>query len=764
MTDISKLERDSRESIQTLRESEELYKALVKASPDAIMVTDLRGIIIDASERAVKLSGARKIDDLIGISAFNFIASKDHKRAEINLKKTLTEEQIHNIEYTFLKVDKTEFIGEMSAGLIKDSKGKPKAFIGIIRDITERKKAEKALLESEAKYRSLYETALTGLWTVKLQNGVFLRLNKISGYILGFNEIKNIINKISIFDFFDRKTYNSFLNKLKKEGEISGFETHFRDINNVEKDVSISAKIYEDKGIIEGVFVDISDLKKTEKALTESQEKFKTLTEQSLMGICIIQDDKIKYVNKRLADLFGYTINEMKNWATGKFAKAIHPEDMNFVVDQIKKKECGDSNVKTHYEFRGIKKTGQIVWVDNYSKTITYRGRPADFITIIDITEKRKAEEKLKESEEKYRSILENIKEAYFEVDLKGDFIFVNNAFCEIIGYSRDEIIGMNFSQFVDKTNKEKLFHHYNNIYLSGIEQVNFEYEAIKKNGKKVYIDTSAYLRYDKNGNKVGFYGLCRDITEKKKAEILIKEEIRKLKDLDQIRKDLISRVSHELKTPLATVLGASELLLTLYKGDLLKDQIELIKIIEKGGNRLKQLVENLLDVSRIEYKVLKLDKKKHDFCEIIKECVQEVAYLFRKRKINFKLKLPKNMFLKVDKIRIEQVITNLLTNAIKNTPPDGDIVLSLEKYGNWAIMSVTDTGIGFTNEEIKKIFFRFGKLERHGPGLEYIDIQGTGLGLFISKEITALHGGKIWVESEGRHKGSIFTIRLPIK
>jgi signal transduction histidine kinase len=109
-------------------------------------------------------------------------------------------------------------------------------------------------------------------------------------------------------------------------------------------------------------------------------------------------------------------------------------------------------------------------------------------------------------------------------------------------------------------------------------------------------------------------------------------------------------------------------------------------------------------------------------------------------------------------------VIINLLSNAIKNTPPQGKIKIRLNKRGEWALFSVKDTGIGLTRTEMEKLFKRFGKIERYGSGLEYIDIQGSGLGLFISKEIVDLHGGQIFAESKGRNKGSKFTVKLPLK
>ena len=255
-----------------------------------------------------------------------------------------------------------------------------------------------------------------------------------------------------------------------------------------------------------------------------------------------------------------------------------------------------------------------------------------------------------------------------------------------------------------------------------------------------------------------------REITEWRKTENLFKKEIRKLKELDKVKKDLISGVSHELKTPLMSINGASELLLNMYKDQIGKDASELIVMIERGGHRLGKLIEKLLDISRIEYDKLELEKKSENLSKIIKDCTKDMSYMLKARNLNINLELPDVLNVNLDKLRIEQVITNILSNAIKNSPPQETITISLHEKNNWAEMIVNDRGIGLTEEEMEQIFARFGKIERYGPDFEYIDIQGSGLGLFITKEILTLHGGEIWAHSEGRHKGSSFTVRIPIE
>jgi len=257
---------------------------------------------------------------------------------------------------------------------------------------------------------------------------------------------------------------------------------------------------------------------------------------------------------------------------------------------------------------------------------------------------------------------------------------------------------------------------------------------------------------------------LIYDISKRKKADFLIKEQLIKLKELDELRKNLIVRVSHELKTPLSLVCGGTEFLLEQYDGELDHDFKETLGLVRKGGDRLRNLIENLLDISRIEYNKLKLEKKENNLSEIVKECVKDMAYAIQSRHLTLNLDLPNDLYLWIDSIRIEQVIMNLLSNAIKNTPPTGKITITLQKNEKWATLTVNDTGVGFTEKEMEVLFTRFGKIERYGQGLEDTDIQGSGLGLFISRELVKLHDGVIQVESLGRNRGSTFTVKLPLK
>jgi PAS domain S-box-containing protein len=379
-----------------------------------------------------------------------------------------------------------------------------------------------------------------------------------------------------------------------------------------------------------------------------------------------------------------------------------------------------------------------------------------------DVTKRYKAQGKQKESEVKYRSILENIKEGYFELDLQGNYTFFNKAMCNILGYSQDELIGLNYTRYMEENTIKKVKKVFNNVYNTEVSHTAFQYEVLRKNKEKIFIETSVYLKFDSDGNKVGYCGLLRDITAKIKSEQVILTEIKKLKELDQIKNKFVYRASHELKTPLNSIYSASSLLLKLYKDKFDERATRLLKIINYGGERLEKLIKNMLDVSRIESGKIELKKRKENITKIIKESANELIDLIQDREINLNLKIEGDYYINVDGFRITQVLINLLSNAIKYTPPKGIISINLQKTDDYIDIKVNDTGIGFTAAEKKKIFKKFGKIERYGKGMDIIT-EGSGLGLYISKEIVNEHNGIIWVESEGRNKGSTFIIRLPV-
>ncbi|MCK4285515.1 MAG: PAS domain-containing sensor histidine kinase, partial [Candidatus Lokiarchaeota archaeon] len=465
-----------------------------------------------------------------------------------------------------------------------------------------------------------------------------------------------------------------------------------------------------------------------------------------------------KYFNQRAVDINGYSVEEIRNWKQNDFAKLIHPEDREFVMEQAKKKQDGKLNVINHYSYRLIKKSGEIAWMDNYSKTIKYRDRTADLVMTEDITDKIIAEQQLKESENFFRSITEQSLLGIIIIQ-DGILKYVNDITLKYSGYSRNEVLNLPVAELLKFIHSED-----GEIFQQALidPTPKMTFRLITKGGDIKWIDLHTKTIFHEG--KKAYLASFLDVTEIKEAEQIIKDEITKLKELDELKNEFVYRASHELKTPLNSIVSASSLLIDSYRDSLDDRAYSLINVINKGGKRLDELIGDLLDVSRIESGKLLINKKKEDIVEIIKSCTQDMIFLINKRNLNIEFKqMHERIFIHIDKKRFEQVILNILSNSIKNTPSKGTISIDIKSEKKFIDISITDTGVGFTKKEKEKLFQKFGKIERHGKGMDIIT-EGTGLGLYLSKEIIELHGGEIWVESQGRNKGSAIVIRLPNK
>ena len=228
------------------------------------------------------------------------------------------------------------------------------------------------------------------------------------------------------------------------------------------------------------------------------------------------------------------------------------------------------------------------------------------------------------------------------------------------------------------------------------------------------------------------------------------------------MKSELLRRTSHELKTPLVSIKGFSDLLLKVHRDKLDAYVISALNEIKQGCIRLENLIGDILKTAELESDTIELQKSEEDLAFLIRFCVNEIKGLSRLRNHKIKLDLQENLIIQIEKKQIHQVISNLLNNAVKYTPPGGLIEIKTEIKENSIYVSIKDNGIGFTDEEKARLFTQFGKIERYGQGMDIIS-EGSGFGLYISKKIVELHGGEIWVESEGRNKGSTFYFSLPL-
>ncbi len=361
-------------------------------------------------------------------------------------------------------------------------------------------------------------------------------------------------------------------------------------------------------------------------------------------------------------------------------------------------------------------------------------------------------------------SMLESVLDGAFIVDINGRIILVNEALLEMLGIRRHEVIGMPVGILfaTEQSGIEKATARFGRIMKYGkIKEMNTELTV--KTGEKVPVNfTSAVIR--SRGNELmGILAVVKDMRENRllneleQKNIELEKAYAELKDMDAMKDDLLSLVGHELRAPLSNILGYSEF---LQEEDLSQeDTEEFSRIIYQESRRLSRLVNDILDLSRMESGRLTYNYLKGDLNEVVRRSLQVVEGVLSEKGLNLELSLDNGVpTLEFDPDRIHQVVVNVLDNAIKFSKPGKRLKVKTQARPGEALVSIADQGIGIAPEDAEKVFSKFGQIEdlrKHSVG--------SGLGMPIAKRIIEEgHGGRMWFESPGREKGTAFYFTLP--
>jgi PAS domain S-box-containing protein len=866
---------DRKKAEQKLKESEEIFRNFTEQSLMGVAIIQ-DNVVKYASKRLADIYGY-SVGEMLNFEPNGFLKLIDPEFLEI-VKEQATKKQlgqkgtITHYEVKCVKKTGEKFWVENYSKTI-NYKGKPADFVTNI-EITERKKTEQLLIESEEKYRMLFEGANDAIFL--LERYSVIDTNDYMLKMFGYDDKKDLIG-LSPWDFSpqnqpDGKNSNERAIELIEKclnGEAQRiYWKHSRKSGTpFDAELSLNRIFIENKYYIQAIVRDITETKLAVQKLKESEEKFRTITEQSLMGVIIIQDGRVIYVNEAESSIMEYTIQELMEWSQEDLFKHIHPDDIAKAINRSREKQQGQE-VPPFFSYRIVTKSGKAKNVEINTQEIEFNEKPATLTYVLDVTEK-------KEAEQKYESLINNLTDIVLELDMKGIVSYSNHQCYDILGYQPSEIIGKSAFNFIYPEDisiiAEKMKEAFSTKKLVSVLQ----YRLVHKN--RDIIHTSAMGKYVNVGGNEKFIVTIRDITFQKKIEQELKlseekyrllfdntpvgiglstidgrvldsnEAITKLtgfsaEDLNKIgassiyadqnqrseilkllkksgklrdyevtlrRKDnteflgsvsfdlldlrgekiiqtslrditkskeaeleliklsnlkseLLRRTSHELKTPLVSIKGFTDLLLDLHREKLDDYVVSNLNQIRKGCIRLEYLISDILNAAELESDTIQARKSEEDLSFLIKFCVKELKGLSELRKQIIKIEILEPLVILIEKEEIHKVISNILSNAIKYTPPYGTIKIRSEIQDDFIVISVKDNGIGFTEEEKSRIFKQFGKIERYGQGMDIIS-EGSGLGLYISKKIIELHGGKIWVESEGSKKGSTFYFSLPL-
>jgi len=372
--------------------------------------------------------------------------------------------------------------------------------------------------------------------------------------------------------------------------------------------------------------------------------------------------------------------------------------------------------------------------------------------------ERSKAIEALRESEQKYRTIIETANEGIWMLDASAKTNYVNSMMAQMLGYTEEEMLGRSLFDFMDKDARIGAESYLERCKLGIIETYDFRFS--KKDGTDLWAIVSSAPIFDKQRQYNGALKMITDITERKRPEALSIEKER-LEYASRAKSDFLASMSHELRTPLNAVLGFSQLLNDGVAGELNEKQKRFVDNINKAGDFLLNLINDILDLSKIEAGKIVLNIEKIHLQTTLEETLTLIKEKAMKHNVIIKKEFEPGLdLIDADKQRVKQILFNLLSNAVKFSKEEGGTVtITAKKVDDDAQISVSDTGIGIRKENLGKLFQKFEQLEK-GISEKY---GGTGLGLAIIKQLVELHGGTITVESK-YGEGSTFTFSIPLE
>src|SRR6056297_2311333 len=772
-----------KKTVTKLEESEKRFRNYIESSPTAVIITDNQENFQYLNPAALQLTGYNN-QEIYSKKIKNIHPASDIQSIKKEREKIKKNVQLNNFETQILTKK-----GEVRKVIVNSVKLSQDRIIEFYTDITERKNAEIKIAETNRRLDSILNSISDGFFVLDNQMKVTY-FNEAAEELLG-KKRDEVINR-HIFEAFPEAKNSVFEEKYLqalKTKEFIRFETYF---GIAPYEDWYDVRVYPFEGGISVFFQVTTERKKAEEALKKSEEKFKTLFNSASDSI-FIHDFKgnIIEVNDFACKKLNYSRDELlkltpKKLTTSKNSKKFDAE-LQRIID----------NGFSSYETAHITKDGKVLQVDINSTLIEYYGKKAVLKTARDITERKKAEREL--------LIKNRISNSFINSDHDDFYKYILDIFREVFeshygyfGYINEEgnLVSPSLTRDVWKQcqveNKSIVFpkNKWAGLWGESLKKQKTLYQNKNLNPPKGHVELKSAIAAPimlKNSligqislanKKDGFSeddkelinNLCDYIApllhskmqeEKYKNNLLEAKE--KAEESDKLKSAFLANMSHEIRTPMNGIIGFTELLRT---NRVTKEkEKQFLDIIDKRSKHLLQLINDIIDISKIEANQLKIEKELfsvNDFLNDLYDVYKNELHNRGKQNVQLYLKNDlntNNLKINSDETRVKQILTNLLSNAIKFTDA-GSIVFGIKKEKKGSVtFFVEDTGMGIPEEKKEEIFNRFQQVENLGTK----KYGGVGLGLSISKSLTDLLGGEIWVESE-EGKGSRFAFTIPVK
>ena len=507
---------------------------------------------------------------------------------------------------------------------------------------------------------------------------------------------------------------------------------------------------------LEEIAMHIGDVlmrKQAEEELQKSERQYRILVETSPEGIMIVQGASFKFVNQPLAEITGYSIEELMMMP---IMDMVYPEDRDLVENNYRKRQNGEA-VDPRYHFRIVKKDGSLSWIELNGRKTEWKGETAVLQFVTDITERKQVETVRQELEAKYSSMIANISEVIVIMGADGFMKYTSPNIEKYFGWQPQDLIGSDGWLRIHPDDQQRIRKELYSLIedASLVKTLIYRYKCKDGSYKPIELTATNHLKDPAiNGILLNY----RDITERKQAEEEIQQKNAELQKLNAEKDKFFSIIAHDLRSPFQTLLGFSpQTPETLLSYPLEKIQRLAINM-RTSANKLFNLLENLLEWSQMQRGLISFKPVAILLPDVIIEIVALIRDASEKKRIEISYESPDDMTVMADKHMFESVVRNLVFNAVKFTHKGGKVIIAATAIPNNMVeISIRDTGIGMKKDMLDKLFQLDANISHKGTEGE----NSSGLGLFICKDFVEKHGGKLWVESE-EGKGSNFRFTLP--
>jgi PAS domain S-box-containing protein len=505
-----------------------------------------------------------------------------------------------------------------------------------------------------------------------------------------------------------------------------------------------------------------TERRQAELAVSENEKRFRGVVEDQTDMICRFKPDgTLVFVNEAFCRFHGKSASEL----LGKnFFKTLSEEDAAIPLSYVNALPKEEPVVSFDHRLRSPDQV--IVWHQyRIRRLFSENGDTFEFQAVIqDITHRKQSEEALRGSEEKYRSLIDNIPDVVWTANLNREVTYIGGNVEKVLGYSSAELLEQGGKHWLDRIHPEDA-ERVSRAYLALFarkENYDVEYRVRRKDGEWIWLHDRALSTRLRAGQMCAD-GVFVDISQRRQYEAALQNAKDAAEAANLAKSQFLANMSHELRTPLNAIIGFSEVLTDKIFGELNPRQLKYSSNILNSGRHLLQLINDILDLAKVESGRAELLRSNFNVGKVLQDAHTVVKTLANKKKIAIEFEVPPELpALYADEAKFKQILYNLLSNAVKFTPDGGmvSVAVALVAPGDSLRVAVADTGIGIKPEDHARVFREFEQVDSSYGRQQ----QGTGLGLALTKRLVEMHGGKITVESEGiEGRGSVFSFVIPL-